>query len=355
MRRRALMIFVMLFALGSLIAVPSVHPGKERSQAPQGASPRPMIDLRGDLLSVSVRNTPWEVVLKEIERHTGISIDVKGVLTGTLTQEFQALPLEQGLRQLFRDANVMFFYAKGTKAHAAPETLVRVWLSPRQGGVREERQAPPSEALAAKELAEPEAVAESPEGVRQENKSEPEGQVSAAEEGAEERLKALDSFVEKNNMEALQKALLNPDEAIRARALELLAERDKQGATGVLLGLTKSDEPKLRLQALSLLQESGRGDDSILLPTLGAALSDEDISIKAYAVEVLADRGGPEAMDYLHQAIRDPNPEVRVMVLENAVQQERALPLLQEALQDEDEAVRSLAAFLLTRRVPEGR
>ena len=156
-------------------------------------------------------------------------------------------------------------------------------------------------------------------------------------------------------MEALQKALLDPDETIRTRALELLAGRDKQGAIGVLVGLTKSQEPEMRLQALSLLQENDQGDEKVLLFTLGAALSDEDVSIKTYAIEVLADRGGPEAMDYLHQAFRDSNPSVRAMVLENAVQQEPGLPLLHEALQDEDEAVRSLAAFLLTRRDPEGR
>ena len=59
-------------------------------------------------------------------------------------------------------------------------------------------------------------------------------------------------------------------------------------------------------------------------------------------------------MDYLHQALRDHNPSVRAMVLET-IRQGEDLPLLQEALQDEDESVRSLAAFLLTRRAPERR
>jgi len=316
-----------------------------------------MIERRGDLLSVNVRNTPWEAVLKRIERQTGVSIDVKGTLTGTVTQEFQALPLEEGLRRLFRDANVLFFYAKGTKEDVAPEALVRVWLFPKHGGVQGEKQVTrsPTEALAPKERAKPEDVAKAPEKVGQENEGESEGQVSAAERSTEERLKALDILDQEDNAAALQKALLDPDEAIRARALELLAERDKQGATGVLVGLTKSEEPGMRLQALSLLQENNQGDEKVLLSTLGAALSDEDAGIKAYAIEVLADRGGSEALDYLHQAFRDPNPAVREMVLENAVQQDAGLPLLQEALQDEDEAVRALATFLLTRRTPEGR
>jgi hypothetical protein len=356
MRCRALTIFL-LFGLGSLTVIPSIQSGDARSPASQGASPRMVIDLRGGLLSVSVRNIPWEAVLKQIERQTGIIIDVKGALSGTLTQEFQGLPLEKGLRRLFRDANVLFFYAKETKDHAAPEALVRVLLLPKQGGVLGEKQVPqsPSESLASKGRMKPEDVAKAPDEVRQENEVESEDQVSAKEEGTEERLESLDIMGKEDNMEALQKAILDPDEAIRTRALELLAERDKQGVTGVLVGLTKSEEPEMRLKALSLLQENGQGDENVLLSTLGAALSDEDAGIKAYAIEVLADRGGSEAMDYLHQALRDPNPSVREMVLENAVQQDTGLPLLQEALQDEDEAVRSLATFLLTRRAPEGR
>ena len=256
MRYRALTIFLLLAGLGSLTAIPSIQSGDKRSPEPQGAAPRPMIEFHGDLLSVSVRNTPWEAVLKEIERQTGISIEVSGVLSGTLTQEFQSLPLEKGLRRLFRDANVLFFYTKETKENVAPEVLVRVQLFPKQGAVQGERQVThsPSETLVLKEQAKPQDIAKAPEEVRQENEAESEDQVSAEEESAEERLKALDILSQENNMAALQKALLDADEAIRRRALELLAERNKHGASGVLVGLTKSDEPKMRLQALSLLQ-----------------------------------------------------------------------------------------------------
>ena len=193
MRCRALAIFL-LFGLGSLTVIPSIQSRDARSLDPQVAAPRPMIEFRGDLLSVSVRNTSWEAVLKEIERQTGISIEVAGVLSGTLTQEFQSLPLEKGLRRLFRDANVLFFYTKETKENVAPEVLVRVQLFPKQGGVQGERQVThsPLETLALKERAKPEYVAKAPEEVRQENETESEDQGLAEKEGIDERLKALD-------------------------------------------------------------------------------------------------------------------------------------------------------------------
>jgi hypothetical protein len=74
-------------------------------------------------------------VLKEIQRQTGIMIHVKGRIAGTLTQEFEDLPLERGLRMLFREANLAFFYTAG----ASTATLAHVWLFPREGITAAER------------------------------------------------------------------------------------------------------------------------------------------------------------------------------------------------------------------------
>jgi hypothetical protein len=78
------------------------------------ATPYPVVEFRGGLLSVRVRNSLWEAVLKEIERQTGISMRLVGLPAGTLTHEFEAVPLEKGLRRLFCDANLVFFYANSS-------------------------------------------------------------------------------------------------------------------------------------------------------------------------------------------------------------------------------------------------
>jgi hypothetical protein len=90
-------------------------------------------------------------VFKELERQAGIMIDLQGRMAGTLTKEFEALSLEQGLRRLFCDVNSVFFYAKGTQQGAGEEKLIRVWLFPREGrGVGEgEVSSPPLRVAAA--------------------------------------------------------------------------------------------------------------------------------------------------------------------------------------------------------------
>ncbi len=113
-----------------------------------------------------------------------------------------------------------------------------------------------------------------------------------------------------------------------------------------LIEMTKSDDPAMRLQGLSNLHESGKADQKTVLSVLEAALIDKDATIKGYAVQTIANFGVPDVMHYLWQAFRDPDPSVRVIVIES-VPQNQGLSLLQEALSDADEAVRSMASFKL--------
>jgi hypothetical protein len=98
------------------------------------AAPQLVLDWRGGRLSVSAHAAPWEEVFRELERHTGIQLLVQGSLAGTLTQAFEALSLEQGLRRLFRDVNTVFFYATGSGVGPATAPLTQVWLIPRDEG-----------------------------------------------------------------------------------------------------------------------------------------------------------------------------------------------------------------------------
>src|SRR5438105_4730551 len=71
-------------------------------QADQATRPSIMIHVQGGLLSVKIHQASWEEVLPEITRQTGILLQVQGTLTGTVNQEFEGLPLAQGLRRLWR-------------------------------------------------------------------------------------------------------------------------------------------------------------------------------------------------------------------------------------------------------------
>jgi HEAT repeat protein len=69
--------------------------------------------------------------------------------------------------------------------------------------------------------------------------------------------------------------------------------------------------------------------------------------MRDYAIQALADRGGSDAMEYLRQAFRDPDPTVRRLAIENAAPQGQSLPLLREAVSGPDGTVRSFATFWL--------
>jgi HEAT repeat protein len=151
----------------------------------------------------------------------------------------------------------------------------------------------------------------------------------------------------------LQQAILDPNPTIQARALELLAERDHPQAIALLLSATKSDEPERRFQALNLLHQTGYADVKTILSALGEALADEDANVRSYAVQALAERGGPDALMPLRQALRDPDSSVRMMLIQNIVPEDQGLLLLREALFDEDETLRSAAASKLEQPVSE--
>jgi hypothetical protein len=359
---------LLLFSLGSLVQVPSAHSwdaltARVQRPEPQAATPQPVIKVHGDRLSVWARNAPWEVVLQELERHTGVSIRAEGTLAGTLTQEFEVLPLEQGLRRIFREANQVFFYAPVAHEGAPPGKLTEIWLLPKEGSAAEGRPLPPSasEAATTERGQKANAMGTAAETIPPHRETTPESKL-AVEEEPSERFKALEALATDGDTEALHRALLHSDQDIQGRALELLAERDRSQAVAALVGITKSKEPGTRLQALSRLHEIGQSldetdqvDQGTVLSTLSAAAADEDTSIKIYAIEALAGWGKPDAMVYLRQAFRDPDPSVRTIVIENVAIQGQDVQLLEEALSDADEMVRSRATFWLKQMDLEGR
>lgn len=114
-----------------------------------------------------------------------------------------------------------------------------------------------------------------------------------------------------------------------------------------LVELAKADDPALRMQAVSALGDRGIIDDTVR-STLEAAFADRDADVRGQALQALAIRGGGETMEYLKQALRDPDPSVRIVAVERVEAKDQGIDLLQEALTDADETVRSLAASRLS-------
>ena len=109
----------------------------------------------------------------------------------------------------------------------------------------------------------------------------------------------------------------------------------------------RSEQPPRRLQALSLLHQTGQADELTVLSVLEEALADHDVTVKSYAIQALAERGGADAIEALRQALHDPDVAMKKVIIEKVVQTAQGHALLQEALSDEDTTIRSLAAFWL--------
>ena len=101
-------------------------PGKPRQEGP---NPPITVKLRGNLLSVRLRNAAWETVLMELQRQTGIVIETNGKLSGATTAEFENRPLEEAIESLFRDFNRVSFYAEGPAGEAFRGRLT-LWCWP---------------------------------------------------------------------------------------------------------------------------------------------------------------------------------------------------------------------------------
>lgn len=334
MRVRTLIVALTLCGWGSFMPLPAGDSGQaletpELGQEARGAAERPLIHVHDGRLSVRLRHAPWAAVLPALVRHMGIRITATEPLTGTVTHEFAALPLEQGLRRLFRDVNLLMLFT----VNGSAVTVTHVWLFPKA----EQGTGPPGATGAhgppAKGLPEP--ARETPT-------------VEAATGGAHaERLQTLHVSAQQGDVQAVQQALFDPDPLIQGTAFTLVAEQDPQGATAALLDLMASAPPEQRGRALQLLHQSGAVDEETVLAALRTALADADATVKGYAIQALAERGGAEALADLHQAFRDPDPAIRRLVLESVIRLEEGLPLVQEALADAEESIRARARSCL--------
>lgn len=113
----------------------------------------------------------------------------------------------------------------------------------------------------------------------------------------------------------------------------------KPDVTERLLELFK--DPSQRKDAIAALATEGRKDDFNVRRALKQALRDQDPAVRAEAVFALAAREGQGAWPDLQAALKDSNPDVRLMALESAGNDPY---LLEQALQDKSETVRRLAA-----------
>ena len=290
------------------------------------------VDWNKDRLSVSAENAELSQVLREVAHETGIRIRGSQDVRQRVSMHFSDVSLEKGLKALLDgvDYAVLGDISSPEKARSA-QVVVFAWLA-----APDSNRAPTSSA--------------GTDGVQKAKPIAGRRRAGSEEEETSQQDKALaavEAAAAKGDLEALSKAVQSSDPAVQSQAFAEMSRLNPQAALDALSNALKSDEPALRLQALQILDQADQADNDTIVSAMGQALNADDPSIKDYAIQALARRGGSQEMDLLRQAMGDPDPAVRLMVLESVGQETEALPLLQQAVNDSDPSVSAAANQLL--------
>lgn len=257
------------------------------SQAPELQTLR--VRVNKGLLSLQAIHWPYIEVLDALQKETGIRFHYSIPMAETVTLAFKDVPVQEALKRLLgREAQLMFRFPEGPSIAGRVRVPEDVWILGKVSGPIPEAGGPADESAALVRKDGTSALAD-------------ESQLDAEPETSE--LWEVDSLVE----------------------------------------TMQSDDPSLRLEAISALAGSGQADQEAVKAVLHAALNDMDAGVRAQAVQALVLRGGAEASGYLDQAMRDQDPSVRMMALESVVPAEHGVDLLKQALSDSDPTVRAIA------------
>lgn len=234
----------------------SAQPKATASENPSGS--KPIITVTEGHLSIQVQNRSLKAILAEVSRKSGLPIIVdEGIKDHRVSLHFPDLPFDQGLLVLLQELDSFFYY--GVQGQS-PASLRAVWVYPKGQGRR--------------------IVPVGPE-------------VWASADEMRERLS-------------------DPDPTERARAVEVLLERQGKRAFDVSLQALEDDDEKVRYQALYHAQKAGVAPPRDVL--LKLVQSDPSPVVRFLALDTIANVPGadPEHVrEVAESALNDPHEAVR--------------------------------------------
>jgi len=264
-------------------------------------------------LSVTAAKVPLSQVIHEVARQCGLHVRGSQELKEQVSVHFSRLPLEEGLRSLLAGVDYALLGDASTPEKARQAQLVIFGHRP-TGATSTSSPPKPVGTIVVPNTPPKEASTE--------------------------------------DVQTLAKKVLSPDPTVQSQAFENLAAKNPQKAVEALQNALKTDQPSVRLQALQLLDEFDQADPQVVFDSLRSALGDQDPRFKDYAIQALARRGGQDAIGLLRQAFADPDPSIRLAVLESVAQSGEGSDLIQQALSDPDQSVSSAAAQIMKANNP---
>ncbi len=122
------------------------------------------------------------------------------------------------------------------------------------------------------------------------------------------------------------------------------AAQDGRRHLTAILDEVKSTDADARLRALSTLAGSNHRTEPAAQAAFRAALTDDVADVRAQGVWALSKEGGPQAIEVLRDALHDRDATVRLMAVDSTETDREGGMLLEQALADSDETVRTAAA-----------
>jgi hypothetical protein len=298
------------------------------------ASPQGSPDVRwvGMRLSVRAKNVPLSRILNQIALLTSLEIQGLDQINEVISVDYSNLSLREGLEQLLGDTDYAFILPDqsdrgkpGVLMIFGPHARTRRRTSEPKGISRTSASAQVSEA------------ANSLEALVQDS------QEDRAVDEQQRELARLQLAAAQQDYRTLKMATFDRDLSIGGTAFELLSQLDHREARDALLAIIKAGQSDSRLLALQYLTQARWVDEETVFSVLSDSLKGQDIDARFCAIRALAERENPRAIDVLGDALNDPDPNVRLMVVQSLGQKQAGIPLLEKAAADADEMVSSAA------------
>ncbi len=173
--------------------------------------------------------------------------------------------------------------------------------------------------------------------VRYANKQAKAGSIGPVEEAWILGSKANGTILKTVSPEAVEA----PDKGLISKQNDAATMPDR---TEELLAKAHSYNPQERAAAIGDLLAGGRKGDPDVRAALEQALTDQDPEVRVQAISSLSHREGNEALAAIQHTLSDSSDDVRLMAVDGIVDN---VALLQQAVNDRDETIRSLAEIKL--------
>jgi hypothetical protein len=248
------------------VAAPAAPPN-----APE--PPAEVVVVEGGRLTVNVRGAELADVLQQVAEAAGFHLTTTGEL-GRVTSAFSTRTVEEGLRRLVQDHEMMLVYRPAGRS-AGPAVLMEVQVfasAPRRGAAQQDAASGGA------------VIGEITRLVRARD----------AERGVPRLAELLAT---------------SPDSVVRGRAVWGLSMLGGPAAAGALSGALRDEAPFVRGQAALALRRAGGAE---VIPALSGLLaSDPDLSVRRAAARALAGFRTPEADAALSAVADDPDRLIR--------------------------------------------